>query len=117
MQKLISALLAFLMLLGSVAVSAEDTVYIDSAEDLQALSARVAAGDRMVGVAVVLRADVALSGSFTPIGTDTSKPFSGSFDGGGHTVSGLCVTGSAYLGLFGCVTDGSIKNLKIENAC
>lgn len=116
MLKLISALLAFLMLFGFVAVYAEETVYIDNAEDLYALSARVAAGDRMAGIDVVLRADIALSDCFTPIGTDTAKPFSGSFDGGGHKISGLCVSGDAYLGLFGCVTDGSIKNLKIENA-
>ncbi len=116
MHKLISALMACLMLFTVLTVSAEDTVYIDSAEDLCALSARVAAGDRMTDVSVVLRVDITLEGDFTPIGTDTSKPFSGSFDGGGHTVRGLSVQGDAYLGLFGCITDGSVKNLIIENA-
>ncbi|MBE6678772.1 MAG: hypothetical protein E7597_08275, partial [Ruminococcaceae bacterium] len=116
MHKFISVLMACLMLFTVITVSAEDTVYIDSAEDLRAFSARVAAGDRMTGVSVVLRADIALEGDFTPIGTDTSTPFSGSFDGGGHTVSGLTVQGEAYLGLFGCITDGSVKNLNIENA-
>ncbi len=116
MHKIISALMACLMLFTALTVSAEDTVYIDSAEDLLSLSARVAAGDRMAGISVVLRADIALEGDFTPIGTDTTKPFSGNFDGGNHSIRGLLVQGEAYLGLFGCITDGSVKNLIIENA-
>ena len=97
MLKFTSALLAFLILFTTVAVSADDTVYIDSAADLRALSARVAAGDRMAGVSVVLTADIGLEGDFTPIGTDTQTPFSGSFDGGNHVISGLSVKGEAYM--------------------
>ena len=116
MFKMLSALLAVLVLFSAFTVYAEDTVYISSAEELCALSARVAAGDRMAGINVVLTADINLSENFLPIGADTSAPFSGVFDGDGHFVYGLKVTGDAYCGLFGCVTDGTVKNLNIENA-
>ncbi|MCR5356718.1 MAG: hypothetical protein K6E63_04865 [Lachnospiraceae bacterium] len=63
---------------------------------------------------IVLQNDIVLDGSsfkFIPI-------FSGIFDGQGHTISGLTVTGSdSYTGLF-CITQESavIKNLKVQGS-
>jgi len=49
---------------------------------------------------------------WTPIGTNT-KPFTGFFDGNGHTISNLKITAQHnYFGLFGYNT-GSIQNLGI----
>lgn len=100
----------------SFSAFAQDVLYINSAEDLFNLSERVNGGDAMKGLTVVLTADLELCESFTPIGKTPQCAFSGSFDGGGHSITGLFVESEAYGGLFGCVTDGTVKNLKIKNA-
>lgn len=48
--------------------------------------------------------------------SDASMPFSGTFDGGGFTVSNLSLIDplNSYLGLFGCVT-GIVRNTNFEN--
>ena len=60
--------------------------------------------------------DIELSDSFTPIGEDTA--FTGTFDGGYHTISNLNVSGVQYGGLFGQTgtTDASatIKNVGVS---
>jgi len=63
-----------------------------------------------------LTANITLTGNRTPIG-DGSKPFTGSFNGGGHTIKNLNINnaGSDDQGLFG-VTDGAeIKDLTLED--
>lgn len=52
--------------------------------------------------------------SWTPIGT-TDYNYKGTFDGNGHTISGLyCNTPSTnYIGLFGYASNGGIKNLGV----
>ena len=53
---------------------------------------------------------------WTPIGNKDNK-FQGTFDGQGHTIANLLITGNNnYVGLFGFTTDGEIKNLVVENA-
>lgn len=62
--------------------------------------------------------DITLTGDWTPLGT-TSSPFKGSFDGNGHTISGLRVTADSGrgIGLFGIVAkDAVIENLTIKDA-
>ena len=64
-----------------------------------------------------LGANITLSAEWTAIGTH-DQPFTGSFDGNGHTVSGLKSTVSGrdvYAGFFGYST-GDIKNLKVTMA-
>ena len=78
----------------------------------------------------VLNADGSLNGggsNFTPwipIGTENQK-FNGTFDGAGHTISGLYVDGAEYAGLFGYVfvdninvedEKGVVKNVGIEDS-
>lgn len=116
MRRILCIVLSFAALLWSApAAAAEDAVYISTAADLAALSARVAAGDAMAGVTVYLTEDISLKGEHTPIGTDPSHPFSGVFDGGGHRITGLSVKGGGdYSALFGCVTDGTVRSLHLE---
>ena len=53
---------------------------------------------------------------WTPIGNSTNK-FQGTFDGQGHKIANLLITGNnSYVGLFGFTTNGEIKNLVVENA-
>ena len=51
---------------------------------------------------------------WTPIGT-ADKPFSGNFDGNGHTISGLNYSGE-YAGLFGYMNNGTISNIKLADS-
>lgn len=58
--------------------------------------------------------DLAEFDPFTPIGNE-ANPFTGIFDGGGFSVTGLSLYGSnSHTGLFGQVTNGVIKNLVIS---
>lgn len=54
--------------------------------------------------------------NWTPIGTSISNAYKGTFDGGGHTITGLAVTGSdKYAGLFGYIDEGgTVKNVTLE---
>lgn len=77
------------------------------------------------GVTITLGAAIDLSGKdWTPIGNSDNTKFQGTFDGNGHTVSGLRVNiisiqdkTSVYAGLFGYVgdkrTSGTVKNLNV----
>ena len=50
-----------------------------------------------------------------PIGT-YSSPFKGVLDGNGHTISGLWIerSNSSYIGFFGCLSDGIVKDLTLN---
>ena len=65
-----------------------------------------------------LTADITLTGEWTPIGTDYRNSYTGTFDGGNHTISGLTVKGSdENAGLFGYIgkDGGTVKNVVLEN--
>lgn len=65
---------------------------------------------------VTLAADIDMAGvPFAPIGT-LEHPFSGTFDGGGFTISGLVVSADTGAGLFGFAKDAKITNLNIAAA-
>ena len=54
-----------------------------------------------------------------PIGTSYNSSFKGTFDGGGHTISGLYFNDSKkpYVGLFGCVgKGGTVKNVNVTDS-
>ena len=66
---------------------------------------------------ITLTSDINLSGiDWTPIGTDYRNSYTGTFDGGNHTISGLTVKGSdEYAGLFGYIgSGGKVMNVKLE---
>ena len=64
-----------------------------------------------------LTADINLTGKdWTPIGTDYDNSYKGTFDGGGHTITGLTfTTNDEYAGLFGYLNRaGTVKNVVME---
>ncbi len=70
----------------------------------------------------VLTADITLSSdtNWTPIG-NYSNQYKGTFDGGGHTITGLSVDiqsdNTIYAGLFGYIGEGgTIKNVGLEDS-
>jgi len=66
---------------------------------------------------ITLTADIDLTGKdWTPIGTDYDNSYKGTFDGGGHTITGLTVTtNDQFVGLFGYLDKaGTVKNVVME---
>lgn len=95
--------------------AAGETVAISTAEELKSFRDSVNGGSSYSGVTVTLTADINLNNeAWTPIGK-IATPFSGTFDGGGHTISGLLVNSAEDCqGLFGYVDFGSsIQNLSV----
>ncbi len=73
------------------------------------------------GKTVKLAADLNLSAhKWTPIGNDSDHGFKGTFDGGGHTVSGMYINYSPvhtfYAGLFGFLDNGTVQNLNVSGS-
>ncbi len=96
---------------------------------LKKLSELVLAGNNFKNVTVYLGADINMSGvSMEPIGFilsgesgTTKKPFCGTFDGQGHTISGLVMEQDTNvrsgIGLFGYTENAAVRNLVIESDC
>lgn len=95
---------------------------IENAEQLAYLAQQVNNGTDYKWNHFLLFSDLDLNGNeWMPIGTD-SNPFWGGFDGGGHTITGMTITGDGdYVGLFGeCrnfTADSSyIKSVTVKGA-
>ena len=92
--------------------------HIASVQDLQALATYV--NDRgldTTDIDFVLDGDIDLSSvaNFVPIGT-TSNAFKGNFHGNGNTISNLTInTTSNMAGLFGVVSNATIKDVNLED--
>ena len=56
--------------------------------------------------------DLSADGTWTPIGT-TEQPFRGYFNGDGHTIRKITISGGDYQGLFGKMENGSIEKLRV----
>lgn len=102
-----------------------DPYLIATKEQLNNVRNDLDAHYKMTADIVFTDADFAQGGDFynggagwVPIG-DRSTYFTGIFDGNGHTVSGLTISISSnsyvYAGLFGCVFNGTIMNLGVED--
>lgn len=96
---------------------------IDSEDDLIWFTDQVNNMDGQ-GMDAKLTADITLKRDWTPIGTSTSKDgdynygrYTGSFDGAGHTVSGLHIDNDeAYQGFFGYVGAAEIRDLTVSGS-
>ena len=56
-----------------------------------------------------LDGNLTLTGTWTPIGASTTNAYTATFDGQGHTITGLSVDSSAFwLGLFGVLGSGAV---------
>lgn len=111
----------------------DDPYLIGSAADLEQLAQKVydaadaANSNPYEGTYFKLTNNITLTGEWTPIGkynsiydTLANYPFSGTFDGDGHTIRGLSVTNNTrgeYVGLFACLSSGgTIKNLAVSGS-
>ncbi len=99
-----------------------DPYLLSSDQDLQYFANSVNAGTSFSGKFFLQTADINLvesqifSDGFTPIGGfDGNRPFSGSYDGGGHSISKMVINGVGKLAMFSNLQNGCIKNLNLEN--
>ena len=95
---------------------------ISSADSLEALATAVKENDgkgayNLKGFTFYLANDIELSDTWTPI-SNVAYPadaFAGTFDGNGHTISGLQISATAAnQGLFGLINGATIQNLKVS---
>lgn len=99
---------------GSAPVSTD--ILIGTAEELAALATTVNGGSTLSDKTVKLTADITLGSTWTSIGVRDSKPFCGTFDGQGHTITfgDHTVSSSITGGLFGYLGDGAVvQNVKL----
>ena len=116
-SKLLSLLLAAVLLLSliapvALAAGSANSIYLRTAEDLAELSRNCTLDSWSQGKTVYLEADLDLSGTeFAPIPT-----FGGTFEGQGHTISGLSITGSGNVrGLFRYIQPtGAVRDLRVS---
>ena len=88
---------------------------VTSADGLMNIAELVNGGKTDINI--TLTADIDLTGKdWTPIGTSYSNTYKGTFDGGGHTITGLTfTTNDKYVGLFGWLDRaGTVKNVVME---
>ena len=88
---------------------------VTSADGLMNIAELVNGGKTDINI--TLDKDIDLTGKeWTPIGTGYSNTYTGTFDGGGHTIKGLTVTtNDEFAGLFGRLGDaGTVKNVVME---
>ena len=127
MKRLTCMLLVLVMMMGAMALAESDApIEIATAEQLAAIN------DNLSG-SYILTADIDLSGiDWTPIGAyapsgeseeeqeipAADSAFTGTFDGQGHTISGLTIDQPEgwAMGLFGCAANAEISNFTLENA-
>ncbi len=133
---LFSALCLFVSLLPAPALAAggdgteENPYLISGLAELEAFRDSVNSGNTGAGEYFKLTSDIDMSGKYNEttglswemIGNTQENTFQGTFDGGGHTISGLYINktgpgdeyGSDYGALFGFIEGGTIKTLNVR---
>ena len=105
--------------LGYIYDSNTKTYTVYNADGLMNVAELVNGGKTDINI--TLTADIDLTGKdWTPIGTDYDNSYTGTFDGGGHTITGLTVTtNDEYAGLFGYLGNfnngaATVKNVVMD---
>ena len=97
-------------------IESDGSYTVTSADGLMNIAKLVNGGKTDINI--TLDTDIDLTGKdWTPIGTSFSNKYTGTFDGGGHTIKGLTVTtNDQFVGLFGSIGyAGTVKNVMMED--
>ena len=88
---------------------------VTSADGLMHVADLVNGGKTDINITLDKNIDLTGKG-WTPIGTNYDNSYTGTFDGGGHTIKGLTVTtNDQFVGLFGYLNRaGTVKNVVME---
>ena len=101
--------------LGYIYDSNTNTYTVYNADGLMNVAELVNGGKTDINI--TLDKNIDLTGKdWTPIGTDYDNSYKGTFDGGGHTITGLTfTTNDEFAGLFGWLNRaGTVKNVVME---
>ena len=101
--------------LGYIYDSNTNTYTVYNADGLMNIAELVNGGKTDINI--TLDTNIDLTGKdWTPIGTSFRNSYTGTFDGGGHTIKGLTVTkNDQFVGLFGSLGEaGTVKNVVME---
>ena len=96
-------------------IESDGSYTVTSADGLMHVADLVNGGKTDINI--TLDKNIDLTGKdWTPIGTDYDNSYKGTFDGGGHTITGLTfTTNDEYAGLFGWLNRaGTVKNVVME---
>ena len=96
-------------------IESDGSYTVTSADGLMNIAKLVNGGKSDINI--TLDTDIDLTGKdWTPIGTNYDNSYKGTFDGGGHTITGLTfTTNDEYAGLFGWLNRaGTVKNVVME---
>ena len=96
-------------------IESDGSYTVTSADGLMNVAELVNGGKTDINI--TLDKNIDLTGKdWTPIGTDYDNSYKGTFDGGGHTITGLTfTTNDNYVGLFGYLNRaGTVKNVVME---
>ena len=96
-------------------IESDGSYTVTSADGLMNIAKLVNGGKSDINI--TLDTDIDLTGKdWTPIGTDYDNSYTGTFDGGGHTITGLTITTKdQFVGLFGYLNRaGTVKNVVME---
>ncbi|MBR5929907.1 MAG: BspA family leucine-rich repeat surface protein [Prevotella sp.] len=98
----------------------EDTYMISNKGEMALLAKKVNTGTTYAGKTFVLSKDFIYNGetnNYTPIGSSDTKFFAGTFDGQGHTISGINLENNGRQALFATIGgDATIKNITLDNS-
>ena len=96
-------------------IESDGSYTVTSADGLMNVAELVNGGKTDINI--TLDKNIDLTGKdWTPIGTNYDNSYKGTFDGGGHTITGLTfTTNDKYAGLFGRLNKaGTVKNVVME---
>ena len=103
---------------GNVSTGVGVTTYtVGTLDGLKGLATCVNAGGNFQGRSVQQTANIASTGTWTPIGNTTSKPFKGNYNGQNKTITGIANnTNEQYRALFGNIEGpSSSSKITIQN--
>ena len=96
-------------------IESDGSYTVTSADGLMNVAELVNGGKTDINITLDKNIDLTGKG-WTPIGTSFDNSYKGTFDGGGHTITGLAVTtNDQFVGLFGYLNRaGMVKNVVME---
>ena len=96
-------------------IESDGSYTVTSADGLMNIAKLVNGGKTDINITLDKNIDLTGKG-WTPIGTSFDNSYKGTFDGGGHTITGLTVTtNDQFVGLFGYLNRaGTVKNVVME---
>ena len=96
-------------------IESDGSYTVTSADGLMNVAELVNGGKTDINITLDKNIDLTGKG-WTPIGTSFDNSYKGTFDGGGHTITGLAVTtNDQFVGLFGYLNRaGTVKNVVME---